>query len=191
MKFKKRQIPWNKGKGKDLTGMKFGRLMVIKKVGVNTQKHQMYLCKCDCGNEKVIDGYKVKNGNTKSCGCLHKEVTSKRSKITLGLASMRARILNYKAAAKKRGHEYKLTEEQFKEITQKDCYYCGAKPNNISYHKQSNGTYTYNGIDRVDNTKGYTMDNVVPCCKDCNGAKGKLTLQEFKDLIERIYKRMF
>ena len=48
-----------------------------------------------------------------------------------GLTSMRKLIRSYKKHAKERGIEYEITEEQFKEITQKDCYYCGKEPENI------------------------------------------------------------
>lgn len=41
------------------------------------------------------------------------------------------------------------------------------------------GTYAFNEIDRVDNSKGYITSNVVPCCKFCNAAKGTSTVTEF------------
>ena len=63
------------------------------------------------------------------------------------------------------------------------------KPNNIKKYAYSNQEYFYNGIDRVDNSKGYTMDNVVSCCRICNVAKQKMTLQEYKDWVEKVYKK--
>lgn len=45
----------------------------------------------------------------------------------------------------------------------------------------------YNGIDRVDSSLGYTVDNVVPCCKLCNQAKNNLSKQEFVDWVKRVY----
>ena len=57
----------------DLTGRKFGRLTVIEFSGVTNDRRTKWKCICDCGNEKVIIGKNLKNGNTKSCGCLHKE----------------------------------------------------------------------------------------------------------------------
>ena len=89
---------------------------------------------------------------------------------------------NYENRAKKIEIEFNLTKEEFKILIEKDCYYCGAKPNNKSRD------YFYNGLDRMDNTKGYTINNVVPCCKHCNIAKNTFTLQEFKDWIEKVYK---
>lgn len=181
----------------DLAGKKFGRLTVIKEVGSNKWKSINWLCKCECGKEKIIDGRHLRDGNTRSCGCLGKKTMEanfgrmvKSRKLESGLANMRRIIWGYKRNAKNRGSKYNLTEEQFKEITQRDCFYCGAKPNNISKNGYQNGDYIYNGLDRVDNTKGYTIDNVVSCCKICNIAKSNLTLQEYQDWIKKSYNRL-
>ena len=180
-----------KGNLIDMVGKRFGRLIVIKRIYPNTKnREKRWLCKCDCGDEKIVRGWSLRNGDTQSCGCLQKEVMNKR-RLSPGLGAMRALILSYKRIAKMRGLEYTLTEEEFKEITQKDCHYCGAKPNNISKHHTRNGNYIYNGIDRVDNNKGYTRDNVAPCCHNCNQAKSALTLQEFLNWLERAYNKNF
>jgi len=174
------------GKLIDLTGQKFGRLTVIERSYPNAKNRSTrWLCKCDCGTEKIILRDSLKSGKTRSCGCLRKGRVGK-TRLDYGVASMRRTIEGYKRHAKNRGLGYNLTEEQFKEITQKDCYYCGAKPSNIRKAYGYNGDYIYNGIDRIDNTKDYTVDNVVPCCKICNLAKNNLTLQEFKDWIKKL-----
>ena len=78
---------------------------------------------------------------------------------------------------------------QFYNLTQMDCYYCGEKPNNRrkGYFKNSGEfDYIYNGLDRVNNNLPYQWDNVVSCCKYCNSAKGELTLAEFMEWVQRI-----
>lgn len=61
----------------DLTNMIFGRLTVIEYYGTNKQGNYMYLCKCECGNEKIINGSSLTSGSkTQSCGCLQKEKMS-------------------------------------------------------------------------------------------------------------------
>lgn len=60
------------GKFVDLTGQKFGRLTVIKRVE-NKGRNACWLCKCECGNEKIIRGDSLKSGHTMSCGCLQSE----------------------------------------------------------------------------------------------------------------------
>jgi len=175
----------------DLTGKNFNRLTVIKRSYPNTkQGHPRWLCKCDCGIEKVINGTDLRIGKTQSCGCLQREIVSKK-RLKPRLSNMRVTISNYKAGAERRGLEWDLTEEQFKEITQKDCYYCGTKPNNRIENKGSNGAYIYNGIDRVNNNKGYTIENSVPCCYTCNRRKGKSSLQEYKDWIKQTYIKLW
>lgn len=62
----------------DISGEMFGRLTVIKYIG-----ESKWLCKCDCGNESVVVGDSLKNGATRSCGCLHKERTSESRLIDL------------------------------------------------------------------------------------------------------------
>lgn len=63
---------------KDLTNQKFGRLTVIKYYGSNKNSRALWLCKCDCGNEKVVIGNSLLCKLTFSCGCYNKEAASKR-----------------------------------------------------------------------------------------------------------------
>ena len=68
----------------------------------------------------------------------------------------------YSRIAKERGIQFLLTEEQFLNLWQKPCRYCGSEIKTI-------------GLDRFDNKSGYTIDNSIPCCTTCN--KMKLTLE--------------
>lgn len=61
------------GKFKDLTGQRFGRLIVIKRAE-NQNKKIRWLCKCDCGNEYITKSYNLIKGLCRSCGCLKKEI---------------------------------------------------------------------------------------------------------------------
>lgn len=61
----------------DLTGKRFGRLKVIK-ISYRDKRERIYwLCKCNCENEKEIRGDSLRDGYTKSCGCLQKEKITK------------------------------------------------------------------------------------------------------------------
>lgn len=64
---------------KDITGQRFGRLIVIERSGSDKQKRPTWKCQCDCGSITVIKGASLKSGNTKSCGCLHRELLIKRN----------------------------------------------------------------------------------------------------------------
>ena len=65
------------GKFKDLTGQRFGKLMVVSRaddyIKPNGNKIVQWRCVCDCGNEVVVRGEYLRSGNTKSCGCLTSE----------------------------------------------------------------------------------------------------------------------
>jgi hypothetical protein len=62
-------------KVKDLVGIRFGRLVVLS-FEVVKKGHSQWLCKCDCGNTKIVRGSRLCDGSTTSCGCYQKETTS-------------------------------------------------------------------------------------------------------------------
>jgi len=64
----------------DLSGKKFGRLSVLKRIENNKWGHTCWLCKCDCGSDIKISGNSLKQKNTQSCGCLNKELSAARRK---------------------------------------------------------------------------------------------------------------
>ncbi len=98
-----------------------------------------------------------------------------------GMASRNKIFGEYRYQAKKRGHVFELSVEDFTEITSQDCHYCGAepRPRPLSQTENYNGAYSLNGLDRLDNSQGYTLANVVACCRQCNWAKGSLGYDEF------------
>lgn len=56
---------------KDLTGMRFGKLVVTGSIGADKWRHTQWLCKCDCGGETISsNGHALRSGDRKSCGCL-------------------------------------------------------------------------------------------------------------------------
>lgn len=64
---------------KDISGEIFGRLKVIKSVGKDKWGHYLWLCKCECGNEVVVNGKSLRIGHSQSCGCLRNEKSSQRT----------------------------------------------------------------------------------------------------------------
>jgi hypothetical protein len=91
-------------------------------------------------------------------------------------------IARWKSGAKKRNKSWQLTDAQAAWLSKQPCFYCGKEP--FQLH---NKTHAYMGIDRIDNTKGYQVDNVVPCCKNCNFAKLNRTLNQVKDWVTAVY----
>lgn len=60
---------------KDLSGQKFGRITVLSYAYTSIWQQAMFMCLCDCGTTKIIRGSQLSSGNTRSCGCLHKEIS--------------------------------------------------------------------------------------------------------------------
>lgn len=97
------------GTFKDLTGTQFGRLTVVRQaenyVNPNTgNKSSRWLCKCECGNQKIIRRGDLQSGKTLSCGCYHKEILSSQSvlervgEISYSKYGTKATIIEYKSA---------------------------------------------------------------------------------------------
>lgn len=63
----------------DITGNKYGKLTAIERVGKDKYNNAVWLCKCDCGNTKIIDGKSLRDLHTKSCGCLKSESSRSRT----------------------------------------------------------------------------------------------------------------
>ncbi len=108
-----------------------------------------------------------------------------------GEAAFNSLYYNNKCSAKRRWHFWNLRKQDFKSITQMNCFYCDIEPRQIFYGKNLYGDYTYNGVDRINNSRGYALGNVVPCCKQCNIMKSRMLVNEFYDWIERVYNHSF
>lgn len=81
----------------------------------------------------------------------------------------------YRNGAARKGNEFVLSIDEFASLTSKPCKYCGEAKLRI-------------GVDRIDNTKGYTIKNSAPCCKLCNYMKNKHSVTDFLSHIKKIYK---
>ena len=190
-------------------------LELLPKTEDETYKGRKWKCLCDCGNIKISYSNKLLSGRLKSCGCLTKELNRKLNE-GLKLYNRERRrpqyemfwdtyIKTYKRAAKDRKLHWLLSDEYAKELANKPCFYCDAEPvENLSlfntYMRASKidnysvdlefaktKIFLSNGIDRIDNDVGYTVENSVTCCKHCNYAKRNRSLEEFKDWINQVH----
>lgn len=65
----------------DMVGKKFGKLLVVERAGRTINDNANWLCKCDCGKDKVANGTSLRRGDTVSCGCSNKEQMSNAKKV--------------------------------------------------------------------------------------------------------------
>ena len=96
-------------------------------------------------------------------------------------------LIHYKNNARTRNIEWQLTEEQYKKLVKDKCYYCGAEPSERKGTIINNKIELVNGIDRIDSSKGYSIENCVSCCAMCNKMKNNYSQQQFLDKICAIY----
>ncbi len=172
----------------DLTGQKFGRLIVKSLAGKNKNSRYKWNCQCECGKETVVFSTNLKRNRTKSCGCYSIELTEKRNrKYSTEDSVYRVLLKNYKRSAKVRNLDFELDFSEFKKIGGQICFYCGVEPRIRDVNDVKNTTpIPFNGIDRVDSTLGYTIGNSVGCCSDCNYMKNSRDVSKFKEHVFRI-----
>lgn len=142
------------GKFLDIKNKRFGRLVALERD--KTSKRTKWLCKCDCGNEKLIQLTHLQSGATTSCGCYQKEIAnksnSKHNKTHTSLhnrwKSMRQRCLN-------------PNNKSYKNYGARGISICEEWSDfNNFYNWALNSGYEENlELDRIDNNKGYTPQN--------------------------------
>ena len=156
----------------DVTGQTFGKWLVLVRY---KGKH---LCRCACGRERKIPTSNLVLGLSTQC----------RECSWVGFRKIntaQTQVLNiYKCNARGRGREWSLTDEQFIDMSQRPCHYCGAGPSNKCVKPYI--TFVYNGLDRINNSIGYTKENCLPCCADCNMRKGTMDYKAFVQWIEKV-----
>jgi hypothetical protein len=148
-----------KSKIKNIIGYTFGRLKVISFVGIKNHK-AYYKCKCDCGNEKIICGIYLRNGDTKSCGCLKRENESKPKNIKHNLTHTRI----YKCWQSMKNRCYYKKDKYKKYLYQdtRQIVVCDEwKHNFISFYNwaMQNGYNDNLTLDRIDNNGNYEPSN--------------------------------
>ena len=175
----------------DLTGKQFHRLTVLgyshSHVQPSGQKRAIWDVICNCGNKLKVSTANLISNNTKSCGCYIDELRRKGMVKRTPDSEIKALMVVYRHGAKNRNKEFNLTFNVFKNLVTKNCHYCDEPPQNKYTKLGKLKKIKFNGIDRLDNKKGYTIDNSVPCCTVCNRMKLDSSVDDFFNKIKRIH----
>lgn len=173
-----------------MIGKKFNRLTVIEEIEPYRNRRstrRRFKCICDCGNEQIATGTKLRNGKTYQCrNCGYRSRKQSQTRISGIERHFNLHIIN---RSKKRNIEVELTIDDYETIISQNCHYCNIEPQFKQIRKNiiTEDDYIYaNGIDRIDSSKGYNIDNCVPCCKICNTMKHTLNYNEFIEHINKI-----
>lgn len=176
----------------DLTGRQFGKWRVLRFDHDTKYRDAFWLCVCDCGTFKRVPRGRLQTAARTNGGCGHDMYAriADKNRIAAGtLEIFNGRYVAYRSRANRREFTFDLTLSQFAEIVQRDCFYCGAKPDMLPRSRPIvPGDPLVNGVDRIDSSLGYDASNVVPCCTVCNRMKLDLTLPDFLARIRRIAK---
>ena len=152
---------------KDITNNRYGKLIAIKRLDKKSNGYN-WLCKCDCGNECVVRIGQLTTGKTKSCGCLNRELSSKRMKgenhPMYGIRGENHHKWNPNLTDKER-HDKRDTVENYhfrNSVFERDnytCIVCGNKGLLNAHHIN-------NYHSDIDNR--YNIDNGVTMCEKCH-----------------------
>ena len=170
-----------------LPGNKYNLLTIIDFSHSDKRGRKWYNSLCLCGNEKIIMGSAMVSGNTKSCGCMTSKFHKEHHLLPDNLGVKRHIILQYKRHAFRRNLCFDISEKDFISLIVKECFYCGLPPSNLKKTKNYKQGLLYSGIDRIDSSKGYTKENCVSCCENCNKAKLAMSKDEFLSWVKRVY----
>ncbi len=188
----------------NLINQKFGSLLVVEKAKQHGPgRVAVWRCLCDCGKE----AFKIKAALIKpkivSCGCRIQErfilTGAGRRDPSPTMSSYRKLYGEYKSRTTKR---FSLKLEQFISLISKNCFYCDAPPSKTKNanltksgkYRTSNkqridqATIYYNGLDKINPKKGYTINNVLPACWICNRAKSDTSYERFLLYLKQVSK---
>jgi len=174
---------------KDWTGETVGQIKVLGLCAGRTPglKEFEWVCRCSCGKVFICETGRLRRG-VNSCGCRSESARYSR-KYTLEELAIRRSYGQAKKAAEIRNLDWNLTINQWEFLISQPCFYCGdIGSNRWKIERQDEQyDYSYNGVDRVDNDRGYHEDNCVPCCCMCNRGKLNHQVDDFLAWTRRVY----
>lgn len=141
-------------------------------VSIDGARNKKYLVECGSCKERTWKW----SGSIKKLkyGC--KKCYDNSMKRSDNLPAARKAYMSLKSNAKSRGIAVDIDLNQFIAIASQNCKWCGEPPSIKTAPKEWQQDIMLNGIDRVFNTEGYTIENSVSCCYNCNRAKSDLPL---------------
>lgn len=181
-------------------GKKYGNMTAIEYVKIMTKSGNMewrWRCEDDEGNTYHMRtrALYVKGLKDETTDVMSKEEMDKYfedlEKGHMNQMGLRKKYYQeYVSNAFKRGFPFNITFDEFNELISQPCYYCGQEP---YVHKSMLKRANMNepmlkcvGIDRIDSSNYYYLDNCVPCCTRCNLMKNTLSRDEFLSHVHKI-----
>ena len=143
------------GKISDIAGKTYGRLTVVSQAGKSDDGHILWLCDCECGNSKVLNGHHLRRGNTKSCGCLATETHTTHGQ-SVGGASR-----EYAAWANIKNRCYSPKNKHYKDYGSRGIEMCKRWKDSVDNFIEDMGQRpsSCHSIERINNDGNYEPGN--------------------------------
>lgn len=173
---------------KNLINEKFGNLTVVEYIGKCNEREGIYWkCICDCGKLVLVHRKELKNGDTKSCGCLKQQTNYNNhwqgfKEISKDFYSSIIR------GAKSRNIYFELTIQQLWDLYIKQNKKCALSKIDILFSKNVKKQRSTASLDRIDSSKPYVIDNIQWVHKKINIMKNTLSNEEFISICKMISK---
>ena len=169
---------------KELTGVKFGKLTALHALPERIYRYVVWLCRCECGRSIKVKSGSLLFGAVRSCGCMQNRLGSENPRWT-GLGEISGKMWgDIRQSAKKRGILFKITITEAWKLFLKQkrkCVLSGLALNMTTAGRNAS-------LDRIDSSRGYTVDNIQWVHKDINRMKGCFTQKGFLELCRTISK---
>jgi hypothetical protein len=167
----------------ELTGLKINKLTFLKYVKNDKFGKALWLCKCECGKEKILNASAIKAGLTTSCGC------NKRASLSKGHGDISGAFWRkLERSALSRNIEFEITIMEAWEIYLKQNKKCAiSNVNLVMYPNNDRSRIQTASPDRIDSSKGYTNENFQWVHKRINRIKNILSTDELMFWVNKIH----
>jgi len=169
----------------DLTNLVFGKLIARKLVSFSRNGHAKWLCECVCGNEKIIFGTHLTQGNTTHCGCIKRPIPRNWTgfgEISGSYWSSCQR--GSKGNKRRRAIDFSITIEYAWNLFLQQERKCKLSGIELKFDGVSSKQTA--SLDRIDSSRGYVEGNVQWLHKDVNRMKNAFDEKYFVELCNRI-----
>lgn len=140
----------------DLTGMTFGRLTAVSRVGSSTSGYALWECVCECGTVKVVASAQLRSGRTRSCGCLVRDAVSE-ARTVHGMSHS----VEYQAWSAMRSRCLNPNHSNYPDYGGRGITVCDRwRDSFVAFYEDVGRRPPGHSLDRIDNDGNYEPGNV-------------------------------